>query len=248
MAGFFFAAGFALWAILFDRPWHQRVAWRAWLLGSFLGALPMLPWLIHLVTHPSAHPANPYRWVHACELKFWIRWFTESFGFGTDYTFGPYFRDFLRYPLLAGRPTYLVAMLHCFLATVALLIMFRAFVLLWRQRERWCEFWIGHGSASAFTQNAALWGFGLLLTVSSFSIHRHYMIVLFPLEFLWVARLTLASDSATPRSLRFSRVVLLFLCLSQFLLSANMLAYIHLRQNFAGTEYGVPYGAQCVAR
>jgi 4-amino-4-deoxy-L-arabinose transferase-like glycosyltransferase len=248
MAGFFFAAGFALWAILFDRPWRQRVAWRAWLLGSLLGALPMLPWLIHLVTHPSARPANPYRWVHACEMKFWIRWFTESFGFGIDYTFGPYFRDFLRYPLLAGRPTYLVAVLHCFLATVAPLIMFRAFVLLWRQRERWRELWIGRGSASAFTQNAALWGFGLLLTVSSFSIHRHYMIVLFPLEFLWVARLALASDSATTRSLRFGRVVLLFLCLSQFLLSANMLAYVHLRQNFAGTEYGVPYGAQCAAR
>jgi hypothetical protein len=263
MAGFFFAAGFALWAILFDRPayptpsppggegrvrGHQRVAWRAWLLGSVLGALPMLPWLIHLFTHPSTRPANPYRWVHACEMKFWIRWFTESFGFGVDYTFGPYFRDFLHYPLLAGRPTYLVGMLHCFLAAAALLLLLRAVVLLWQQHGRWRALFIGRGSASAFTQNAALWGFGLLLTVSSFSIHRHYMIVLFPLEFLWVARLALGAASATPRSLRIGRVLLLSLCLSQFLLSANMLAYIHLRQNFAGTEYGVPYGAQCAAR
>ena len=42
MGGFFFAAGFALWALLFDR---RRVAWGAWLCGSCLGALPMLPWL-----------------------------------------------------------------------------------------------------------------------------------------------------------------------------------------------------------
>jgi hypothetical protein len=248
MAGFFFAAGFVLWALLFDRPWRQRVAWGGWLLGSALGALPMLPWLFHLLTNPSARPANPHRWVHACEMKFWIRWCTESFGFGIDYTFGPYFRDFLRYPVLAGRPTYLVGVFHCFLAVVTLLLLLRAIVQLWAKRDRWREVGIGRGSASAFTQNAALWGFGLLLTLSSFSIHRHYMIVLFPLEFLWVARLAVASDVVPPCSLRFGRALLLSLCFLQFLLSANMLAFIHSRPNFAGTEYGVPYAAQCARR
>ncbi|HTU93671.1 MAG TPA: hypothetical protein VMF69_26565 [Gemmataceae bacterium] len=246
MAGFFFAGGFVLWALLFDRPWRQRVAWRSWLLGSVLGALPMLPWLVHLLTHPGERPINPHRWVHAFEMKFWVRWCLESFGLGIDYTFGPYFREFLRYPMLAGRPTYLVAALHCFLAAVALLLMFRAAVELWRQRRQWRALWIGRGSASAFTQNAALWGFGLLLTLSSFSIHRHYMIVLFPLEFLWVARLALPAE-AGPRPLHLGRAFLLALCCAQFFLSANMLSYIHTRQNFAGAEYGVPYGAQCAA-
>jgi hypothetical protein len=225
-----------------------RVAWGSWLLGSILGALPMMPWLVHLLTHPGTRPVNPHRWVHACEPKFWVRWFTESFGLGIDYTFGPYFRDFLRFPVLAGRPTYLVAVLHGFLASVALLLLARATLRLWHQRERWRDLWIGRDSASAFTQNAALWGFGLLLTLSSFSIHRHYMIVLFPLEFLWVARLALASDARPPHPLRLGRVLLLLLCCAQFFLSANMLAYIHIRQNFTGTEYGIPYGAQCAAR
>ena len=53
MAGFFFAAGFVLWALVFDRPWSERVAWRSWLLGSVLGSLPMLPWLVHLLNHPE---------------------------------------------------------------------------------------------------------------------------------------------------------------------------------------------------
>jgi 4-amino-4-deoxy-L-arabinose transferase-like glycosyltransferase len=247
MAGFFFAGGFVLWALLFDRPWSQRVAWRSWLLGCVLGALPMLPWLIHLAAHPSDRPINPHRWVHACELKFWVRWCTESFGLGINYTFGPYFREFLRYPLLGGRSTYLVAGLHGFVAGLLLLLLSRALVQLWRQRQRWSALWIGRGSASAFTQNAALWGFGSLLTLSCFSIHRHYMIVLFPLEFLWVARLALSPDTR-PQSLRLGRSLLLSLCLAQFFLSANMLAFIHTRQNFAGTEYGVPYGAQCAGR
>jgi hypothetical protein len=247
MAGFFFAGGFILWALLFDRPWSQRVAWQSWLLGSTLGALPMLPWLLHLFTHPSERPVNPHRWVHACELKFWARWCTESFGLGINYTFGPYFREFLLYPVLGGRPTYLVALLHGFVAAMAVLLMIRAAVQLGRQRPKWILLWIGRDSASAFTQNAAFWGFGLLLTLSSFSIHRHYMIVLFPLEFLWVARLALASE-AGPRFLWIGRVLLLSLCCAQFLLSANMLAYIHARQNFAGAEYGIPYGAQGAAR
>jgi 4-amino-4-deoxy-L-arabinose transferase-like glycosyltransferase len=251
MAGFFFAGGFVLWAMLFDRPWSRRVAWRSWLLGSVLGALPMLPWLVHVLTHPSGRPINPHRWVHAFEMKFWVRWGLESFGLGIDYTFGPYFRDFLRYPVLAGRPTYLVAVLHGFVAVVALLLLFRAAVLLWRQRRRWSELWIGRDSASAFTQNAALWGFGLLLTLSCFSIHRHYMIVLFPLEFLWLARLALAPDHPAGNaagSPRLGRAFLLSLFCAQFLLSANMLAYIHTRQNFAGAEYGTPYSVQCAAR
>ncbi len=119
---------------------------------------------------------------------------------------------------------------------------------MWRERERWRERWIGRASSTAFTQNAALWGFGLLLTLSSFSIHRHYMIVLFPLEFLWVARLALTSGDPSARSLRLGRVLLLCLWFAQFLLSANMLSYIHTRQNFSGSEYGIPYGAQCATR
>ncbi len=248
MAGFFFAAGFVLWALLFDRPWRERIVWRSWLLGSVLGALPMLPWLMHLLAHPNTRPGNPHRWVHACELKFWIRWFSESFGLGIDYTFGPYFREFLSYPLVAGRPTYLVGLLHGLLVALALVLLARAAVILWRRRACWCELGIGRDSASAFTQNAALWGFGLLLTLSSFSIHRHYMIVLFPLEFLWVARLALTSGQEQKQSLRLGRALLLSLWCAQFLVSANMLAYIHARQNFAGAEYGMPYSAQSAAR
>lgn len=274
MAGFFFAGGFALWALLFDRSPHPtlsptgeegektipsapvggegrvrgRVAWRSWLLGCVVGTLPMLPWLVHLLLHPSERPVNPHRWVHACEMKFWIRWFTESFGFGIDYTFGPYFREFQRYPLVLGQPTYLVAALHVFVAILATATMIRAAVSLWRRRADWRELWIGRASASAFTQNAALWGFGVLLTASSFSIHRHYMIVLFPLEFLWLARLALNAAGDSPRALRVGRALLLSLCCAQFFLSANMLAFIHARQNFTGTEYGIPYGAQTAAR
>jgi hypothetical protein len=246
MAGFFFAGGFALWAFLFDRPWRERVAWRSWLAGSTLASLPILPWVFHLVTHASERPVNLHRWVHACELKFWVRWLGESFGLGIDYTFGPFFREFQSYPSLLGRPTYLVGIAHALLAFLAFFLLGRALFYLWRQRSNWRDLFVGRESDSAFTQNAALWGFGCLLTLSCFSIHRHYMIVLFPLEFLWVARLALGSR-VSPSSRRIGRVLLLCLWLAQFVISANMLAYIHTRQDFAATEYGTPYGAQVAA-
>jgi hypothetical protein len=233
MAGFFFAGGFALWALLFDR---RGVAWRGWLLGSVLGALPLLPWAAEVLAHPSDRPGNSGRWLHALEGKFWVRWCTEPFGLGSEYTLGPqHFRDFLSYPHLAGRPTFGVAAAHVLIILAAAAVLLRAAAALWRDRRRLRERFVGRGSPTAFTQSAALWGFGLLLTVSAFSIHRHYMIVLFPLECLWVARLALGG--------RLGRGLLGGLWAAQLVVSASLLAYVHDTQRIR-SEYGTTYRAQ----
>jgi hypothetical protein len=234
MAGFFFAGGFALWSFLFDR---RSVAWKAWLGGSVLGAIPLVPWAVQVLAHPAAPPANPGRWLHALEGKFWVRWFTEPFGLGIEYTLGPQFRDFLAYPRVAGRPSYLVAAAHIAVVALALLLLARAAVVLWRDRGRWMDRFVGRGSPTAFTQSAALWGFGLLLTLSALSIHRHYMIVLFPLECLWVARMALGEP------VRLGRRLLTGLWAAQLAVSASFVAYVHDSQRI-GAEYGTTYAAQ----
>ena len=102
VSGFFFAAGFLAWALLFAQ---RRVSWPSWLAGSCLGALPMLPWLYYLATaygQRSATALDPTRWL---ELRFWIRWVTEPVGLSLEYSLGGHFRDFLGYPLGHGRPT-----------------------------------------------------------------------------------------------------------------------------------------------
>jgi hypothetical protein len=237
MSGFFFAGGFAAWALLFDR---RRVAWRAWLAGSCLGALPLLPWAYHLASHPPARPVNPHRWVHALEGKFWVRWFTESFGLGIEYTLGPWhWCDFLSFPLVGGRPTYLVAAAHAVLGVVALALLVRAGGALWRDRGRPAARWVGRGSPTAFALGAALWGFGLLLTLSCCSVHRHYTIVLFPLECLWVARLA----QLPPGRPGLGRGLLATLWAAQLVISANFLCYVHARQHIR-SEYGSTYAAQ----
>jgi hypothetical protein len=245
MAGFFFAAGFALWALLFDR---KGVAWRGWLLGSVLGALPLVPWALYLLSHPSAAPGNPHRWVHALECKFWVRWFTESFGLGIDYTLGRQFRDFLRWPLWHGRPTYLVGVAHFLIAAIALFLLGGAILRLARKHSG--DNAQGKTSPTAFTVAAALGGFGLLLTLSCCSIHRHYMIVLFPLEFVWVARLALQKRCQDPFTCKRvltpflgGRTLLATLWVAQLLISANFLAFIHHTQ-YIRDEYGPTYRLQ----
>jgi hypothetical protein len=240
-SGFFLALAFFLWAVLFDR---RRVAWTGWFTGSAIGALPMLPWFYYLLTNSPV--SSPHRTLmHVAEGKFWIRWVTEPFGLGLDYSLFEDFPRFMKYPLVAGVPTYLVGLLHGLVVALMVFVLGRTLHLLWVERSRLLERWIGRSSDTAFTQSAALWGFGLLLTLSCLPLYRHYMIILFPLEFLWAARLTLAApspaDGAEPPVFRPGRVLLAGLVAVQFLITVNFLGYIHTTGGSTSGDYGIVY-------
>jgi hypothetical protein len=168
---------------------------------------------------------------------------TESFGLGVEYTLGRHFRDFLRWPLLGGRPSYLVALAHAGLGVATVILLLRRAVALWLDRRHLSQRWAGRNSPTAFTLAAALWGFGLLMTLSCFSIHRHYMIVLFPLEFVWVARLALARRHREVSDRQAGRILLGVLWAAQLVISAELLVYIHKTQRI-DAEYGTTYHAQ----
>src|SRR5581483_1063021 len=129
MAGFFFAAAFAGWGFLFDR---EQVAWRGWLGGSCLGALPLLPWLRYLVTDLGSRPTSAFQWWHPLEGRFWMRWLTEPMGVGLQYSLDKDFGNFLSAPVVAGRPTYLVGIVQGLAVGIGLCILVRAGVRQWR--------------------------------------------------------------------------------------------------------------------
>jgi hypothetical protein len=239
MAGFFFAAGFAAWALLLDRA---GVRWRGWLAGSALGALPLLPWLLVVVGQGADGHSAP-RWAHLFEGKFWIRWVTEPLGLSLEYTLERDFADFLGSPQLAGRPTFAVGLLHLLLAAAGGAVFLLAAWRCWRGREGLQGLWAGRGSPTGFTLSAALWGFGLLLTVSAMPIPRHYLWVAYPLGFVWLARLALGRPGQQTGA-RLGRGLLLTLCLAQGLITASFLGYIHANQRQIDGDYGMPYGAQ----
>jgi hypothetical protein len=244
-AALFLAAGFALWGLLYDR---RRVAWRWWLGGSALGALPLVPWLCYVCGELGANPIGQRRWTHLFEFKFWLRWLTEPFGISLHYALGQDFADFLSYPVLGGQPTYLIGVLHGLIGLAAAGLVGWLGWRLWRQRGRWGALWVGRESQTAFTQNACLWGFGLLFTASLLPIHRHYMVTTFPLMFLWLARAALAHRGALWGGLTSGRTFLVGLWAAQFLVSAGFLAYVHVNQRPIRGDYGLPYGAQRAAQ
>jgi hypothetical protein len=240
-SGFFFAGGFLAWAMLFDR---KRVAWPSWLVGSCLGTLPLAPWFRYLWAEFPHRQAATFKWTRLLEFKFWTRWVTEPLGLGLEGSLGPHFRDFLAYPMAGGRPTYLVLVLHAVVIGAGVLIFAGAAHRLWLARPQWRSLCIGRESPTAFTESAALWGYGILLSASGLAFQRHYMIVTFPLMFVWLARAALARPATRLTSAAGARLLLLTLCIGQALLSASLLEYIHVNGGAPRGDYGVAYGAQ----
>src|SRR5262249_38071356 len=150
-SGFFFAAAFFLWALLFDR---RRVAWSGWLAGTVVGILPMLPWLYHLHTHRPTQPTPHVSWRHIFEGRFWIRWVTESSGLGLDYSLFKDFPRFLCYPVIGGVPTYFVGVLHALAVGILLFLLARLAFRLWKtcrwDLREWWRSWVGTSCESAF--------------------------------------------------------------------------------------------------
>jgi hypothetical protein len=86
-------------------------------------------------------------------------------------------------------------------------------------------------------QNAAFVGFGVLLTFSGLQLYPHYLIVAFPLTYLWLARVSLARP-------RLGRPILAGLFVAYTLLSINLAWYIHARHGSPSGDFGVTYSHQ----
>jgi hypothetical protein len=243
MGGFFLTAALVLWALLFD---GKSLRWRWWFLGSLLGALPTVPWLIWLNDHPAALATRgESTWLHALQGLFWIRWIAQPYGFETlNHTLGADFWDFLRYPLIAGYPTFIVGVLHLLSALLLVKVAAGSVRRLWDVRQRWREMFIGRSSATAFTLAAAFWGFGMLFALTGRPLRYQYMLVSMPLIFVWAARAILCLQAAPGRLLLSSRRCLLVLCIFQGLIALAFLDYIHVNQHNLRGDYGVPYAAQ----
>jgi hypothetical protein len=147
------------------------------------------------------------------------------------------FWHFLSAPVIGGRETWLVGAVHLVLYAAVLAIFAQGAREIWTRRSEWKALWIGKESETAFTQNAALWGFGILLTLAMMGVARHYLVVAFPLNLLWLARLALTSPV-------FGRRALLVVSSAQLLIALAFLSYVHAYGGAPEGDYGVAYSRQ----
>ncbi len=148
-------------------------------------------------------------------------------------------------PLVPARrrtPDPRVLGLHVGLGAVALWILGRSAGRAWRRRGEQRRPRLHDSTALAI--GAAMWGFGILLTLCGVRIHRHYLLVSFPLEFLWLARMALP-PAPCPRDVqRQGRAALAALVVLELALSASFLGYLHVNGGAPRGDYGIAYGAQ----
>jgi len=253
MSGFFFAAGLFLWTLFFDRSTgppesSRRPRWKFWFIGSCLGALPLIPWFLEVLAHPPrGHMVSGIS--EALQLKYWVFWITDALGLHLGNPLGllrgqsnfAQISDFIRYPLINGQATYLVGLAHIAIVIGALIIVYRAVrgvPITFAAAGSVKSLFIGQGSPTAFVQSAALWGTWILLTITGVAIRRYYMMVTFPLEFVWLARITLGHGQAFSR---FPRAVLGIIWTAQLFISANFVGYIHVNEGAVQGDYGPAY-------
>ena len=232
MSGFYFAGAFFLWTVLFSRYYKSplRVHWAGWFLGSVIGAIPLAPWIQYLIT--SGELPRGLGWSSILTLSFWRFWVSDPFGLGLSYSLGiRQLYDFFRYPLLGETPTYLVGFAHLVVLACCGTLFLRAIRRFFVTRTL---HWSGD---TALALSAAMFGFGFLMTLSRVAIMRHYLIVSFPFEFYWIARMA-CNDGVRGRK------ILAILVGAELILSSFFLYYIHVNHGAVSGDYWVGYQFQ----
>jgi hypothetical protein len=224
MSGFFLAAALFIGTIL-----HERLArWGSWLFGSIVGAVPLIPWFQYILSKPASESTG-LNLLNILQLKFWRYWISDALGIGLNTSLGnSQYWDFMRYPLIGGVETYLVGVCHALIIIVGILI----FVLTLKKGD---FIGIKNPSDTGVAVNSAFLAAGVLLTLST-KVLRHYLIVSFPLEWVWLSQMGL--------NIYRCQRYLIIIWIAQLIISATFLAYIHLNHGAALADYGVAYQFQ----
>jgi hypothetical protein len=230
MAGFFFVPSVALWTRVFGKA--KPVRWWWWLGGSALGALPAIPWLAYLAH--DRPPPNPSGWWLRFRLEFYQYFFSDPSALCSTYVVGDDLLAAMKYPIALGHPTYLVGAAHVALAVASIAIAKRALEHAWTRRGEWKALLFGDRSETGLLLGATLLAMGPLMTLPSISIHRHYMMAIFPLPYVWTARAALRR----PNGDRW----LAILFAGGLVVSAGLLAF--LADRGGAQEFGRSWGAQ----
>ncbi|HXY29433.1 MAG TPA: hypothetical protein VEI06_01895 [Gemmatimonadaceae bacterium] len=212
MSGFFFSAGLLLWTLWRDRATGilRDTRWMYVLAGGVVGGVGLIPWLHAL---PGGQPHTSVAQIFT--LRFYWLWLALAWGIDIQHSMAhSFWTGFLREPLLAGYPTWLMLAAHIFLLACGL----RALYLVVRSP-------MPDDDARFYVRAAAI-GMGVLITLSGVVIPEHYLIVLFPLAFVWAASIY----RGRPR-------LLAAIAVAQLLVTATFLVHIH---RFGGATQSGP--------
>ena len=235
MSGFLYAFALVSYSIIIDlkNKHFDLKLWSVWFLGSIIGLIPLIPWLIHIATHTVSSNYSP---INILGLNFFMHWFSTACGINLEYSLGHAFWHFITWPILFGKQTYLMALSHLFLLGCGL---YAIFEWIWQKFSP---------SKKSVTQDISsskkypkLYEYlfslgivgGIIFTLSGFHIPTHYLIILFPFPFIWLCLLFIQ---------RKKMLFLIIIC--QLAISISFLNFIHTNGGAILGDYGTVYRLQ----
>ncbi len=235
MSGFYFAFGLFVVTVIHDHLRGKPLRWVAWLAGSALGGLSMIAWLNHLAQHPQPSTASPW---NVFQLNFYFYWIIDAMGLDSMYSLRDEFWAFLREPLIAGGPTYIMAALHVVILGITVIYIKELFGMIRRASDRIrsassLRSYCADMSDTSLQLHGILLGLGVMMPLSGVTIYQHYLICAFPFSYVFVALV-----------LKRHQRVLTGLLLAQLLVSVGFLWYIHRNGGARDGDYGITYDAQ----
>jgi hypothetical protein len=234
MSGFYFALALVLWTLIFAR---KSVNWLWWLGASVLGALPLIPWIHHVLTSPAI-PKRGWRLEQLPGLKFIGVWLAEALGIDQRWAMGSIdYREFLTSPQIAGYSTYLAGIATALLLIAGAIVLIIALIELTRRKRVDLT-----DRQSSLALAAAFLGYGLIATIIPFGFSRTYTLVTFPMVYLSLPMILLGWRNASPITHR--RILLAAIAVFQFILAATFLWYVHVHGGTPHGQYGTAYGHQ----
>jgi hypothetical protein len=237
LCGFLFAGGFFACTLAFAR---RSVHWPTWLVGSVVGMLPSLPWLLSI--GERHYGATGARFNNLVRPFFWY-WSKMALGIDLHYSLGEDFWPFLTYPRLGVHHTYLAAVCLGVIILIFLVILLRLGRRLVVKPFETLSLVFEPQSPTVLALDAGCWGYGLLLTLMLRPIYLHYFVVAFSLPALWLAWLVRTGETSSARAPSVSRLLLSGLVLAQACTTMFFLAYVHEIQFIKG-DYGTTYRSQ----
>lgn len=229
MSGFFLTTGLFLWTIWQDyrQKDFRKLPWFGYLLGILVGSLPLIPWLLAVLPKIGEQRESIEQSLNLIP-RFYLQWLDSALGVNlSNVLWGAFWRDFLKEPLFFGIPTYLMVPAHLFLVGIGLYPLYRWFKF--RRRNSYKQPQLN------FYFKAMAFGVGGLFTLARVNVHSHYIAIIFPFNYIWLAQLYQ------------NRVKLLFaIAVAQLFISLTFLIFIHRTGGipFGESVYGLTYRVQ----
>lgn len=216
MSGFFAAAALVLATLIVDR---RGTRWLGWFCGSFVAALPLLPWARFMASPAANHISGGYTF---SAVFFWDV-LLNAFGLRLRYSLKHDYVPYLRGPEVFGASTYLVAAAHIALA----LLMFVGAWLAIRDRT-WRKL-----PVELRIHAISIITCGLMMHALGVKFHPHYLIVFSPLLQVFTAWVFTVRERWV-----------WWVCGLQCFVTITFLWFIQQNGGAPHGDYGVAYSAQ----